>query len=118
MDAERNRRRTVAQLYQDFRRLQQINAEIISPQAAAGAVDYKKLSRTSGEIKDRAARIKYNVPFSIKHREQMRYEGDPTQLGSLLPELSRVIVSLPQQPRSAHGITKRCRAPLAGRTRS
>src|SRR5438128_4308061 len=98
MDAERNRRRAGAQLYQDFRRLKQINDETISPPAGAGAQDYKKLSRATGELMDRAARIKYNIPFSIKHREQIRYEGDPMQLDSMLPQLGRVIESFLGNP--------------------
>jgi len=98
MEAERNRRRAAAQLYQDFRRLKQINSETISPFAGIRASDYKKLSRATAELRDRAERIKYNIPFSIKHREQIYYEGDPTQLGSMLPQLSRLIESFLSNP--------------------
>ena len=97
-EAERNRRRAAAQLYQDFRRLRQINAETISPFAGISPSDYKRLSRAIGELRDRAARIKYNIPFSIKHREQIRYEEDAMQLGSMLPQLSRVIESFLSNP--------------------
>ena len=98
MDAERNRRRAVAQLYQDFRRLKQNNSETISPFAGISASEYRKLSRDTEELRDRAMRIKYNIPFSIKHREQIHYEGDPAQLGSVLPQLSHVIESFLGNP--------------------
>jgi hypothetical protein len=98
--AESSNKRVAAQLIEDFDRLWQINTETIAPLSAAGSVDYKKLSQASAEIKQRAMRIKHTIalPLEEKKGEKVRYEADVTKLGSMLPELDRVMKSFIENP--------------------
>lgn len=97
-DQERERRRVAAQITMDLERLSQIEAEGIAP-VSIKSVDYKNLARATSEIKERALKIKYNLPFVLKDRgEKIRREADASQLGTMLPELSRVIKSFIANP--------------------
>lgn len=97
-DRQREQRRTAAQITMDLERLGQIEAESIAPMSVK-SVDYKNLAHATAEIKDRALKIKYNLPFVLKDRgEKVRREADASQLGSMLPELSRVIKSFITNP--------------------
>jgi len=90
-DQERERRRSAALIAMNLERLGQLEAESIAP-ASVKSVDYKNLARATAEIKERALKIKFNLPFVLKDRgEKVRREADPAQLGSMLSELSRVI---------------------------
>ena len=90
-DQERERRRSAALIAMNLERLGQLEAESIAP-ASVKSVDYKNLARATAEIKERALKIKFNLPFVLKDRgEKVRHEADPAQLGSMLSELSRAI---------------------------
>lgn len=92
-------RRAAAQITIDLERLGQIEAESIAPASSNKPVDYKNLTRATAEIKERALKIKYSLPFALKDKgEKVRREADATQLGSMLPELSRVIKSFIGNP--------------------
>lgn len=98
-DAEREQRRLAGQLTLDLERLEQIEAESIAPVSLAKSIDYKNLAQATGEIKDRASRIKFSFPIALKDRgEKVRREADASQLGSMLPELSRAIKSFIGNP--------------------
>lgn len=98
-DAEREQRRLAAQIQSDLERLAQIEAESIAPISSTKPVDYKNLAHATAEIKDRATKIKFNLPFVLKDRgEKVRREADVSQLGSMLPELSRAIKSFIGNP--------------------
>jgi hypothetical protein len=102
-DIEENRRQLAAQLGLDFQRLEQLNNEQIAPLLRAGAVDgkldYKRLSRAAIEIKDRATRIKYYIPLSLRFkRDKIRHNTHDDKLDSMLPELSGVIKSFISNP--------------------
>lgn len=99
------RRRAAAALSEDFKRLRQINLETIVPLSSATSVDYtsvdyKDLSLASGEINSRAKRIKSNSPLALKEKkgEKRAYETDASHLGSMLPELSRLIQDFLDNP--------------------
>jgi hypothetical protein len=97
-DIEQNRRQLAAQLNLDFQRLEQLNNQQIAPLLRAGAVDgkldYKRLARAAREIKDRATRIKYYMPLSLRFkREKTPHNTDDDKLDSVLPELSGAIKS-------------------------
>lgn len=87
------RRRLVAEFAEDFGRLRRINRERIAPLSSASALDYKDLSQVTGEINTRAKRIKSNSPFAVKEKkgEKPTYDADAARLGSMLPELGRLI---------------------------
>jgi hypothetical protein len=99
-DLERQRRRLASQLAQDLEQLEQINAEKIVPLAAATSLDYKNLAQASVELKARATRIKFYSPVALIDRtgEKIRYEPDATQLGTMLPQLSRTVTKFVGNP--------------------
>jgi hypothetical protein len=87
------RRRRDAQLSEDFEKLHSINVEKIAAQSSAPSLDYKTLSDATADLKNRATRIKYNVPvLQVADKgEKIRYDENPDYLASMLPELSRLI---------------------------
>jgi hypothetical protein len=94
------RRRRDAQLTEDFEKLHSINAEKIAAQLSAPALDHKLLSDVTADLKSRATRIKYNVPVLqvVDKGEKIRYDENPDQLASMVPELSRLIDSFLSSP--------------------
>ena len=90
---ESGNNRLAKQLIEDFDRLWQIETDTIAPMSTAGSADYKKLSQATAEIKQRALRIKNTLAIAIEDNkgEKVRYEADATKLGTMLPELDRVI---------------------------
>ena len=94
------RRRREAQLSEDFEKLYSINVEKIATQSSAPLLDHKTLSDATADLKNRANRIKYNVPLLqvVDKGEKIRYDEDPDHLASMLPELSRLISSFLGSP--------------------
>ncbi len=94
------RRRAAAELAEDLDRLRRINRERILPLSASQSLDYKVLSQVTGEINGRAKRIKSNSPVMLREKkgEKRTYETDAAHLGSMLPELSRLIESFLANP--------------------
>ena len=92
--AEFYRRRLERQLIEDLLKLDSIHAEKLA------ALDYKSLSETTADLKNRATRIKYNVPILMARGkgDKPRYEENPDRLPSMLPELSRLIDSFLGSP--------------------
>jgi len=92
------RKRLSAQLQEDFVKLGTTNVETVAVQA--GSLDYKSLSATTADLKNRATRIKYNVPILMTPAkgEKPRYQDTPDQLQSMLPELNRLIDSFFASP--------------------
>jgi hypothetical protein len=101
-DPERilQRRRLAAEFAEDFERLRRINRERIASLSSSSALDYKELSLVTGEINSRAKRIKSNSPLALKEKkgEKRTYEADAARLGSMLPELGRLIDSFLGNP--------------------
>lgn len=94
------RRRVAAELAEDFERLRRINREKIAPLSSASSLDYQELSKAAGAIDARAKRIKSNSPLVLKEKkgEKSTYDADAARLGSMLPELSRLIDSFLGSP--------------------
>jgi hypothetical protein len=94
------RRRLAAELAEDFERLRRINREKIAPLSSSASLDYKELSQVAGEINTRAKRIKANSPIALNEKkvERPAYDADAARLGSMLPELSRLIDSFLGSP--------------------
>jgi hypothetical protein len=92
------RKRLSAQLQEDFVKLGTTNVETVAVQD--GSLDYKSLSATTADLKNRATRIKYNVPILMTPAkgEKPRYQDTPDQLQSMLPELNRLIDSFFASP--------------------
>ncbi|HYV07794.1 MAG TPA: hypothetical protein VFB82_24595 [Blastocatellia bacterium] len=98
--AEFVRRRMAAQLSEDFEKLHSINAEKIAPMTSAPSLDYRIISDATADLKNRANRIKNNVPLLqvASKGEKIRYDENPDDLASKLPELSRLINSFLGSP--------------------
>ncbi len=94
------RRRRDAQLSEDFEKLHSINVQKIVTQSSAPSLDHKALFDATADLKNRATRIKYNVPLLqvADKGEKIRYDEDPDHLASMLPELSRLINSFLGSP--------------------
>jgi hypothetical protein len=99
-NSESSNNRLARQLIEDFDRLWQINTETIAPLSTAGSVDYKKLSQATAEVRQRATRIRNALALSLEERksEKIRYEAEASKLGSMLPELDRVMKSFIGNP--------------------
>ncbi len=99
-DLERERRRLASQLARDLEQLEQINAEKIVPLSSATSLDYKNLAQASAEVRARATRIKFYSPLALidKTGEKIRYEADASQLGTMLPQLSRAVTKFVGNP--------------------
>jgi len=98
-DAEREQRRVASQLMFDMDRLRQIEADTIAPASSSTSIDYKNLARATSEIKERAQKIKFGLPIALKDKgEKVRWEVDPSQLGTMLPKLSRMIKAFVNNP--------------------
>jgi len=69
-------------------------------QSSAPSLDYKTLCDATADLKTRATRIKYNVTLlQIADKgEKTRYDENPDQLPTMLPELSRLINSFLGSP--------------------
>jgi len=98
--AEFVRRRLNAQLTEDFEKLHAINVEKIATLSAGPSLDYKILADATADLKTRATRIKYNVTvLQVGGKgEKIRYDENPDQLASMLPELSGLINSFLSSP--------------------
>jgi len=57
----REQRLMLAQIREDFRRLQSINAERIQPSITGNVIDYSKIVKASANIERRAVRLKNNL---------------------------------------------------------
>lgn len=94
------RRRLNSQLGEDFEKMYSINVEKIATQSSAASLDYKTLCDATADLKTRATRIKYNVTLLqvADKGEKPRYDENPDQLPTMLPELSRLINSFLGSP--------------------
>lgn len=97
---ERERRRLDDQLARDLQRLEEVESRQIASFASARSLDYKALAQVTGEVRDRAIRIKFNTPLllKIKKPEKIEYEEDAGKLSELVPELSRQIKGFLDNP--------------------
>lgn len=93
------RRRLNAQLSEDFEKLHSVHAEKIATQSVP-SLDYRVLADATADLKNRATRIKYNVPvLQVADKgEKVRYDENPDLLPTMLPELSRLINSFLSSP--------------------
>ncbi len=96
--AAQQRRLEAAQVTIELYRLEQLESQRIA-HVSGKAIDYKMLAQASSEIKDRAVKIKFSLPFVVRDKEEkVRREADPAQLDSMLAELSRMIKSFIANP--------------------
>ena len=99
-DLERQRNLAAARLAEDLEQLEQVNTEKLVPLLSATPIDYKSLAQISAEIKNRATRIKFYSPVVLidKTGQKVRFEADPNQLGTMLPQLTNAIKKFIDNP--------------------
>ena len=112
------RKRLSAQLQEDFVKLGTTNVETVAVQA--GSLDYKSLSATTADLKNRATRIKYNVPILMTPAkgEKPRYQESPDQLSVDAPRTQSVDRFLFRQSHLQGEFGKRRSAPRKSSSRS
>ena len=88
------RQRLERQLREDFTKLQSTNIATLS------ALDHKSLAEITADLKNRATRIKYNVPILMGSGkgDRARFEASPDQLPLMVAELGRLIDSFLNSP--------------------
>jgi hypothetical protein len=95
--AEKNRsvrrdpKLAVAQLQEDFSRIQAVNLEMVKMLSRGGALDYKAVADYTSEIKKRAARLKVNL---VLPEPEKRTESPPAELAKTPEQLKRSMLAL------------------------
>lgn len=93
----------LSQINEDYTRIQVLNNELRRAGAVKDALDYKRISATSAEIKKRAARLKNNLAFPepAEERKESAKEVvafDAAQLKTSLTTLDNLIMSFVENP--------------------
>lgn len=85
----------LAQIREDFMRLQAVNDDMAQSVSRGGALDLKFVAKSASEVKKRAGRLKYNLvlPEAEKGSKRSRAEvgAEPEQLKSSLSALNELI---------------------------
>jgi hypothetical protein len=101
-DEAQNRQTAMAQMNEDFERIQSIDKDVLSAVSTSGVPDYKRVSDGLVEIRKRAIRLKTNLvlPPSAKDEraQKRRDEMDTNQLQPSLLMLNDLIVSFVANP--------------------
>lgn len=102
-------RLAVAQIREDFVRLQVVNNELARAVAGAGrggpALDLKLVAKSAGEIRKLAERLKENLALPEQEGGgQQPAKGPPAQLGPALAALDRLILKFADDLSSQQGV--------------
>jgi hypothetical protein len=94
-------RLALAQIKEDYVRIQVVNHDLAQATAHAGALDLRVVAKLAAEIKKRAGRLKYNLV--LPKPEEVATGPEPTgteieQLQSALSALSELIVGFVNNP--------------------
>lgn len=92
--------RLMAQLKEDFARLQVVNNELARARESGGELDFKMVAQSASEIKKRAGRLKENLllPEPAEDRPKASSGIDAWQLRAALAELDRLVFSFVHNP--------------------
>jgi len=83
-DTPKQQQLKLAQIREDFRQIQLVNADKIRPALAGNKFDYKNIARASSEIKRRAVRLKSNLALSDSEGKSADTDNDSaTYLGQM-----------------------------------
>lgn len=100
--SERDLRLALAQIKEDFLRIQVVNHELLRAASRGGELDLKLVAKSASEIKKRAERLKRNLalPEPEKRPKGLTAEawGEPEQLRSSLSALDALILRFVNNP--------------------
>jgi hypothetical protein len=92
----------IAQIREDFVRIQVVNYDLADAVARPGALDLKLVAKSVSEIKKRARRLKDNMVLpelpSVFERPQMEVGFEPEQLKSSLTVLRKLVIGFVNNP--------------------
>ncbi|HEX8141323.1 MAG TPA: hypothetical protein VF553_01930 [Pyrinomonadaceae bacterium] len=93
---------TIAQIKEDYVRIQLVNKELAQAVATGGVLDLKFVAQSASEIKKRAERLNHNLvlpePEDGAKRSQVEAGTEAEQLKSSLSALSQLIVGFVHNP--------------------
>lgn len=99
--SDRDPQLILAEIREDFWRVQIINTEIVRALSREQALDLRFVARSAGEIKVRAGRLRENLPLPKSTRPRPNYsqaDANHEQLRSSLTELCNLIVEFVNNP--------------------
>lgn len=100
--SERDLRLALAQIKEDFLRIQVVNHELMRAASRGNGLDLKLVAKSASEIKKRAERLKRNLvlPATEKRPKGLTAEawGEPEQLRSSLSALDALILRFVSNP--------------------
>ena len=92
----------LAQIREDLGRIQDVHQDLMNTTAVAHALDYKRISETTEEIRRRAIRLKTNLAFSEAEKGKKSRTSqdllDTEQVKESLPVLSDLIIGFVTNP--------------------
>lgn len=92
----------LAQIKEDYERIQALNNEMRRAARVAGVLDYKRISSVSAEVKKRATRLEENLLFPEPEEEAKKQKDgagfDTEQMKASLSSLDELIVSFVTNP--------------------
>ena len=92
-DTPKQQQLRLAQIREDFRNIQVVNADAIRPALKANTLDYQNLARASSEIKRRAVRLKSNLVLPAVGDKSRKAENDSRTYRGELKRLDQLIWS-------------------------
>jgi hypothetical protein len=94
------RQLALAQINEDFTRIQIVNNALAKSLAAGGELDFKAVAESASEIKKRAGRLRENLllPEPAEDRPKASSGIDAWQLKDALAELDRLVFSFVHNP--------------------
>jgi hypothetical protein len=100
--SRREQRLSYEQLSEDFKRIQLINNDLVAAASRDAALDLKFVTRSAGEIRKLAARLKDNLvlpePSKGSKRFQAEVEPESAQLKSSLLALGKLVAGFAHNP--------------------
>jgi hypothetical protein len=95
-------RLVIAQIKEDYVRIQVVNNELVQANAQADSLDLKVVAKLTGEIRKRAGRLKYNLalpkPDAVDDHAEANVRPEAEQLQSSLSTLSDLIFGFVNNP--------------------
>ncbi|MEK6336218.1 MAG: hypothetical protein AABM67_14915 [Acidobacteriota bacterium] len=99
--SDRDPQLILAEIKEDFWRVQVVNKEIVRALSRQGELDLRFVAKSAGEIKVRSGRLKENLPLPKSRTPRLNYsraDANPEQLRSSLTELANLIVEFVNNP--------------------
>ena len=99
--SDRDPQLILAEIKEDFWRVQVVNVEIVRALLREGSLDLRFVAKSAGEIKVRSGRLRENLPLPKSTMPRPKYsqaDANTEQLRSSLTELCNLIVEFVNNP--------------------